>query len=219
MSAPSTSFEHPNLRSGLLLILAAVSAAAVAQNASAAIIYSGVQDLQVPQDSNGLWVDLFSESLTGGGLPGDLLLLNEAQEGVSLQSALTTVPGAFVSFSVNGQVYLTALSEGFMVSSSSVGPLGHFYGTMAAGAEEPSAQFNLASNKYIGLSFVRDTALYFAWVRVSINNSAGSFVVHDWAYENTGGGILTGAIPAPGALALLAAGGFLGLRPTRRRRR
>ena len=219
MSVPATSSRHPNIRSALLLILAAVAGAPAARDASAAIIYSGVQNLQVPQDSKGFWVDLFSESLTGGGLPGDLFLGNEAQEGVNIQSAQTNVPGSFVSFSVNGQVYITALSEGFTVDSSSVGPLGHFFGTMAAGAQDPSAQFNLASNKYIGLSFVRDTNLYYAWVRVSINNSAGSFVVHDWAYENTGGGIQTGAIPAPGALALLAAGGFVGVRTMRGRRR
>jgi hypothetical protein len=41
---------------------------------------------------------------------------------------------------------------------------------------------------------------------VSINNSTGSFVVNDWAYENSGAGILAGAVPAPGALGLLALG-------------
>jgi hypothetical protein len=46
-----------------------------------------------------------------------------------------------------------------------------------------------------------------------VNQAAGTFIVHDWAYENSGAGIAAGAVPAPGALGLFAAGasglGFL----------
>jgi hypothetical protein len=43
-------------------------------------------------------------------------------------------------------------------------------------------------------------------------------MVHDRAYENSGAGIQTGAIPAPGALGLLAAGASgLGLMRGRKR--
>ena len=52
--------------------------------------------------------------------------------------------------------------------------------------------------------FASGANVYYGWVRVSINNSTGSFVVNDWAYENSGAGILAGAVPAPGALGLLA---------------
>jgi hypothetical protein len=55
-------------------------------------------------------------------------------------------------------------------------------------------------------------------VRVSVNNTAGTFTVHDWAYENSGAGIAAGAIPAPGALGLFAAGASgLGLLRGRKR--
>jgi hypothetical protein len=58
----------------------------------------------------------------------------------------------------------------------------------------------------------------YGWVRVSLSNAAGSFMVHDWAYENSGGSIQTGAIPAPGALGILAAGASgLGLLRGRKR--
>jgi hypothetical protein len=75
------------------------------------------------------------------------------------------------------------------------------------------------TDRYIGLSFVRDEALYYAWVRVSVNNAAGSLIVHDWAYESSGAGIQAGAIPTPSALALLAAAGVAGLWVDRGRRR
>jgi hypothetical protein len=43
-------------------------------------------------------------------------------------------------------------------------------------------------------------------------------MVHDWAYENSGDSIQTGAVPAPGALGILAAGASgLGLLRGRKR--
>jgi hypothetical protein len=55
-------------------------------------------------------------------------------------------------------------------------------------------------------------------VRLSLNNAAGTFMVHDWAFEDTGGSIQTGAVPAPGTLGILAAGASgLGLLRGRKR--
>jgi hypothetical protein len=89
---------------------------------------------------------------------------------------------------------------------------------MAYGGANPNAQFNSAANKYLGLSFSNGVSIFYGWVRVSVNNAGGSFVVHDWAYENAGAGIQTGAVPAPGALGLLAAGASgLGLLRGRKR--
>ena len=45
---------------------------------------------------------------------------------------------------------------------------------------------------------------------MSINNSAGTFVINDWAYNNVSGGAINAGdgipIPEPGTLGLLAAG-------------
>jgi hypothetical protein len=218
-SLKHSSAQRAGLPSTRLLLVAAAFGATVTLNAAGAIIYSGVQNLSVPQSPEVFWVDLHSASLVGGGMSGHLALVNEVQEGVNQQYALTPVPGSFVSFSANQGVYLAALSAGFHIDASSVGPLGHFYGTMAAGPGDPNAQFNEVTDRYIGLSFVRDEALYYAWVRVSVNNAAGSLIVHDWAYESSGAGIQAGAIPTPSALALLAAAGVAGLWVDRGRRR
>jgi hypothetical protein len=111
-------------------------------------------------------------------------------------------PGKLVTFNV-GLSYVSSLSAGFNINS---GSMGNVFGSMAYGSANPAAQFNNANGAYLGLSFASGANVYYGWVRVSINNSAGSFVVNDWAYENSGAGILAGAVPAPGALGLLALG-------------
>ncbi|MBM3886247.1 MAG: PEP-CTERM sorting domain-containing protein, partial [Gemmatimonadetes bacterium] len=74
-----------------------------------------------------------------------------------------------------------------------------------------------------GLSFATGVytsgaVLNYGWIRVSVDQAAGTFTVHDWAYEDSGGGIQAGAVPAPGALGLLAVGASgLGLLRGRKR--
>lgn len=210
MSDSTNSSSRPNSSARMAYSLAAGAAAAAALNASGAIIYSGVQDLAINQfNSLNLNID--------GDASGDLLLKNYVFGGGNYQGATVNFfPGKLVSFNANGLAYASALNAGFTVDAASVGP--SFFGSMAYGAANPNAQFNTASNKYLGLSFASGANVFYGWVRVSINQAAGSFVVHDWAYENSGAGIQTGAIPAPGALGLLAAGASgLGLLRGRKR--
>jgi hypothetical protein len=189
--------------------LAAGAAALTAAAAHADIVYSGVQDLAVGQFSSlNLNID--------GDAYNDLLLKNYVFGGGNYMGATVNFfPGKLVGFN-NGFAYASALSAGFSIDASSVGP--SFFGSMAYGAVNPNAQFNNATNKYLGLSFAGGANLYYAWVRVSINQAAGTFTVHDWAYDNSGAGIAAGAIPAPGALGLLAVGASgLGLLRGRKR--
>jgi hypothetical protein len=107
-------------------------------------------------------------------------------------------------------------------------------GSLAYGGVNPNAQFNNVENAFIGLSFPSGSDTYFGWVRVAINQSAGTFVIKDWAFNNLipevsgeqqavlGPGIQAGDtgdgfVPEPGTLGLLAAGAA-GLVAMRRRR-
>ena len=183
--------------------LAAGAAAATAASADAGIVYSGAQDLAISQFS------ALNLNLDGDAY-GDVLLQNYVFGGSYMGASVNFAPGKLVSFNA-GYSYVSALSAGFSIDASSVGP--SFFGSMAYGAANPNAQFNNASNAYLGLSFASGANLYYGWVRVSVNQAAGTFIVHDWAYENSGAGIAAGAVPAPGALGLFAAGasglGFL----------
>ena len=183
--------------------LAAGAAAATAASADAGIVYSGAQDLAISQFS------ALNLNLDGDAY-GDVLLKNYVFGGNYMGATVNFAPGKLVSFNA-GLNYVSALSAGFSIDASSVGP--SFFGSMAYGAANQNAQFNNASNAYLGLSFASGANLYYGWVRVSVNQAAGTFIVHDWAYENSGAGIAAGAVPAPGALGLFAAGasglGFL----------
>jgi hypothetical protein len=180
--------------------VAAAGAVAAAGTAHAGIIYSGVQNLNISQFSS-LNLNLDGDAYA------DVLLKNYVFGGGNYQGATVNFfPGKLVSFNAgpNGFAYVSALNAGFVINSSSVGP--SFTGSMAYGGANPNAQFNTASNTFLGLSFASGGSTLYGWVRVSVNNASGTFVVHDWAYDSTGAGIAAGAIPAPGTLGLLAVG-------------
>lgn len=181
-----------------LAYAAAAGAVAAAGSAHAGIIYSGQQNIAIDQFS------ALNLNLDGDAY-GDVLLKNYVFGGGNYQGATVNFfPGKLVSFNVGSIAYVSALNAGFTIDASSVGP--SFTGSMAYGGANPSAQFNSASNAFLGLSFAGASGTLYGWVRVSVNNAAGTFVVHDWAYESTGSGIAAGAIPAPGTLGLLAVG-------------
>ena len=189
---------------------ATAAAAAAAAGASADVVYSGSQNIAINQFSS------LNLNLDGDAY-GDVLLKNYVFGGTNYQgAAVNFAPGKLVSFASGGLSYVSALSAGFSINASSVGP--SFFGSMAYGNVNPNAQFRNASNAFIGLSFATGSGTRYGWVRVSVNNTAGTFTVHDWAYENSGAGIAAGAIPAPGALGLFAAGASgLGLLRGRKR--
>lgn len=103
-------------------------------------------------------------------------------------------PGKIVGFQsgTSGRFYASALQYGDPIAPETLGPSG--IGALAYGANNPEAQFNAATDGYIGFAFpIGPTDLYYAWIRVDIDNAAGTFFVKDWAYEDqTGVGILAG---------------------------
>jgi hypothetical protein len=191
--------------------IAAGAAAMAAGAANAEIVYSGVQDLSINQFS-ALNLDL---DLDGS---GDLLLKNYVFGGGNYMGATVNFyPGKLVTFTVGASYpYVASLATGFQIDAAA---MGSFFGSMAYGAVNPNAQFNSTQGAILGVSFGSGANLFYGWVRVSIDQAAGSFVVNDWAYENQSGvGIAAGVVPAPGVLGLLAAGAAgLGLMRSRRR--
>jgi hypothetical protein len=176
--------------------LAAGAVANLAPAAHATIVYSGIEDLAIAQRK-------FQKlQLDGDGME-DIRLSNYVDPYVGFTG---NFQGAFVNFSPGRMVakrvgnlnYAKALGAGFLVDDSNVN---YFTAALAGGANNPNAEFNTAENAYIGFRFSHFpdpedpfTRLpRFGWVRVSINNAAGTFVIRDWAYESEFGvGIVTG---------------------------
>jgi len=208
----SSTLTQPSRKLRAAYTLAAGAAASVAvQDADAAVVYSGLQNISVTQfNSQNLNLD--------GDAFADIKLKNYVFGGGNYQGATVNfAPGKLVGFTA-GNNYVTALTAGQSIDGSTLGP--SFFGSLAYGASNPNAQFNNATDAYIGLSFPAGGNTYYGWVRVDVNNAAGTFVIKDWAYENVpDAGILAGAgqVPEPATLGLLACGAA-GIAAMRRQR-
>lgn len=190
--------------------LAAGAAAGMAGTADAQIVYSGVQDLAIAQFS--------SQNLNlDGDAYNDILLKNYVFLGGNYQGAYVNfAPGKVVGF-FSGFGYASALSEGDLIDASTTAG-GPFQSSMAYGGNNPNAEFNNVSGAFLGLEFPINATSHFGWVRVTIDNAAGTFVINDWAYNSVPGeGLRAGQVPEPTALGLLAAGAA-GVAAMRRRK-
>ena len=180
--------------------LAAGATAVGATGADAAVIYSGVQNISIAS-GNSQSLNLDSDGFN------DLLLKNYVFGSGPYQGATVSFsPGKLVGFT-NGLSYASALTAGSPIDVTTAGP--SFFGSMAFGAANPNAQFNNVTDAFLGLSFPSGPNTHYGWVRVDVNNAAGTFLIKDWAYESTPGvGIAAGAgiVPEPATLGLLACG-------------
>ena len=187
---PSTTDRSNRSRETRLLAYTFVAGAAAlhgqAQTADATVQYSGVQDLAIALgNSQDLNID--------GDAYNDILLKNYVFTYGNYQGAYVNFsPGKFVGFNDadSGFNYVSALTSGVMVDSSNVN---YFVGSMSYGVANPNGQFDSVTDAYIGLAFPIAAVNHYGWIRVSIDNAAGTFVINDWAYEDQPGvGILTG---------------------------
>lgn len=190
----------PSLRRRFAYALAAGSAATVATDVDAGVTYSGIEDFTIEQ-RNYLPLKINADDVP------DIYLRNYIDPYVGLEgnfqgAFLGFAPGRLVADQANNLGYVRALGAGFSVDGTSVNP-NVFVGSMAFGDNHPSSQFDDIQNAYIGFSFPdiptqpppppAERPLHYAWVRVSVDNQAGTFTVHDWAYESEPGvGITTG---------------------------
>ncbi|TWT47551.1 PEP-CTERM sorting domain-containing protein [Botrimarina hoheduenensis] len=171
--------------------LAAGAAATLASSqAEAQIIWSGPQDIAIAQ-FNSQTLDL------DGDYYNDVLLKNYVFGGKPYQGAnVQYFPGLLVAKQLvpNGIAYARALSTGDVIDAATVTP-GINVGSMAYGTTNPNAEFNNAVGAFLGMSFPINATAHYGWVRVTIDNAGGTFVINDWAYNNTPGeGIRAGQI-------------------------
>ena len=180
-----TTKRNANTKISTYKIAAGAAVAAIAgQQAEAGVVYSGVQDIAIGQG--------LSQSLNlDGDAYEDIVLKNYVFGLGNYQGATVSYqPGKIVGFAA-GLAYVTALAENDLIDASTMGP--SFLGSLAYGAINPSAQFNSVTNAYIGLGFPAGPTFHYGWIRVSIDNAAGEFTIHDWAYDDTpDAGILAG---------------------------
>jgi hypothetical protein len=192
------------------------------QTADAAVIYSGIQNINVPTTNifGGIYLDLtkpgssFIPSTSGAGPAEGLNTLLPGWD-VNFYKGTTSLKwwynaGAYAVY--NAAHHVAALDPGVMVDGSST------LGTWQTMTPEFAG-----TTAFMGIEFANasDQELY-GWIRITGGGTTGiPATIVDWAYDDSGAGILTGAgtIPEPSSFALgcLAAGAF-GLAAWRKRK-
>ncbi len=194
---------------GHFAAMAAVGAVAaiggVAQNAEAAVVYSGVLNTPITANIDGIYVNLVSGATgtSSSSVPGNDI--NPYSSG-----------GTWVEFARTGSAWITA---GSAIIDATGLTIDGTTATTTAGTAFGSAFANTA---IMGLKFTGDDALtHYGWVRLTLPGAgtagatAGTLV--DYAYDSTPDTAIVGGVPAPTAgMGVLALGG-LGLLGRRRK--
>jgi hypothetical protein len=192
----------------LLLILAASTSLS-----SAAVIYSGLQNIPISSTFTSVYVDVdavtFSgtfasgsdiDAFFGGEAFGNFANFQPVRQTVAVDSAIVRLlPGATVDGS---NTYATGPAG----SSDHIGPA--------------IDQFQDGETGHLGFRLFTNGGAgpYYGWMRVNFSNTGANGSIIDWAYENSGAAITVGTIPEPSAAVLLGLAS-LGLAFNRRRPR
>ena len=195
----------------LLLLLSSLALGAAPSRA--AIVYSGIQNIAVPLDLNGVYVNPFTKA-TAATQPADWNTapwINPFFGGVDIANDDLLRPAVTGATQILKLTFGTVVNGGSTFTAARSGSAAH----VGAGVQ----QFQLGTTGYLG--FVMQTAvagpLFYGWMQVVIQN-AGPGTIVDWAYQDSAGTLITvGAIPEP-ATALLTLAGSALLALGRRRR-
>lgn len=195
---------------------AAVVAAGVAglgaAQADAAIVASGPVSIVIPDNIDGIYMNVVTgaASVTAGAAPGwDINPYSAVAGQFNLWGPTTTT--WFPSDGVVGGNY--NLAAGTSIGGASTA----FF--RPGGSLNVGAQFALnSSDNLFGFRFTNEagSTVHFGWMRLAVGATAADRTIVEYAYEGVAEtAIPAGAVPAPGALALLGAAGMLGARRRR----
>ncbi len=193
--------------------VAATAAVVAPQQADAAIVYSGPVSIAVPNNIDGVYMNVVTGATgtSAGAVAGwDINPYSAVAGQFNLWGATTTT--WFSSGGVIAGPY--RLAEGTIIG----GPDTNFF--RPGGGTNVGLEMNLnSSDNFLGFKFTNEAMgnqVQYGWVQFQFGATAGDRTIIGYAYEDTGASIAAGAgIPAPGALALL---GLAGLAGARRRR-
>ena len=201
-----------------VLVAAAVAMGATAA-ANAAIVYSGVVNFSCAIDIDGTYINVETNQLTNGpgaGVPGWDVNPYRSSSGSGM-NFFNPTGGGMVSAAAGVGPALN-LAAGTLIGSTS--NFSSSTATIAFGSA--AGQWQYASNNIVGFRFVSSAGTtHYGWMRFLMGSqpATGNLVtrtVVDFGYESVAGAsIEAGAVPAPGALALLGVAGLAGKRRRR----
>lgn len=198
------------MKTASTLLLSALAAA----SSSAAIVYSGPQNLTISSTFDSLFLDVDGgvsggsptvgwdiEAFFGGEGFGNSENFQPVRQTVAVDSAIVRLE---IGDIVDGSGIYAATFAG---SDSHIGP--------------GAGQFQSGVTGYLGFRMYTNDAEgpYYGWMRVNLSNTGENGTIIDWAYENTGASITVGAVPEPSALVFtMLSAGVVASRRSRARR-
>lgn len=193
------------------LLATALLLFAVCLPARAAVIYSGLQNIAIPTDFDGVYIDIDTGAFSTSAIAG--WDINPFFGGSAIGNSAAFQPSRL---GLNNDDPIVNLSYGTLVDSSL------FYSTGEGGSGDPVSHLGIGSNQfqpgvegYLGFMFTTNDSAgpYYGWMRVVLTNNVPGGLIKDWAYDNTGAPIVA---PEPGRAMLLLLG-MLGLFTRRQR--
>ena len=195
---------------------AAAAAAVVVGSANAAIVYSGVVNFACAIDIDGTYINVETAQLSNGpgaGVPGWDVNPYRSGTGSGL-NFFSPTGGGMVSAAAGVGSAINLAADTLIGSTSN---FSSSTATIAFGAS--AGQWQYGTNNLVGFRFVSAAGTtHYGWMRflMGAQPATGNLVtrtVVDFAYEsNAGASIGAGAVPAPGAIALLGLAGLAGRR-------
>jgi hypothetical protein len=191
----------PARAAGVAAATAIVSVMA-ALPAHASIVYSGPVNIVVPNNIDGVYLNLVTGATgsSGGAVPGwdiNPYTAGSSPNGFHLWGATTTT-WLSTSGVIAGPYPLAA--------NTMIGPSGTF--TRPGGGTNVGAQVTLNAPNLFGVRFTNEStsSINFAWVEITFGATASERAITGWAYDNSGAAVMAGVVPEPGTYALMLAG-------------
>lgn len=184
---------------------------AVCTQAPAAIIYSGLQNIAIPTDFEGVYIDLDTGASSTSVFSG--WDINPFFGGAAIANSANFQPARF---GTSNDDPIMRLNYGDIIDGSLL------YSTGEGGSGYPVSHLGFSSNQfapgvegYLGFMFTTSSSdgPYYGWMRVVLTNDTSGGIIKDWAYDDTGAPI---SVPEPGRLSFLLLG-MLGLIKRRHR--
>ncbi len=197
-----------------LLLLFVILSFAIRHSAHSAVIYSGVQNVPIPTTFDGVYLDIDTATTSASVITG--WDINPFFGGFAIGNSAAFQPvraGTGNSDAILNLAYGTLVDSLLNYTTGEAGSSDHIGG----GAN----QFTVGNEGYLGFKFTTNgnSGPFYGWMRMTVTVNTPGGTIHDWAYDNTGAGLLVGsltAVPEP-SRAMLGLAGLLALALRRRR--
>ena len=180
-----------------VMALGAVATLMAAAPAHAQIVFSGPVSIVIPNDIDGVYVNLVTR-MSGSTPPAgwDINPYSAVAGNFNLWGATTTT-----------WLSLVDIDSGYVLApNTSIGAGLSFF--RPGGNINVGDEVTLNATNLFGVQFTNEALgrTNYGWVAITFGPNAATRSITGWAYESSGGPMMAGVVPEPGTYALMLAG-------------